>query len=75
MEVLSPLPVQNVSSANRRSRLTNREQQVLALMRQGLSSWKIAGALRLSRGTVKVHVRSRRELATNARSSLDKRAA
>jgi DNA-binding NarL/FixJ family response regulator len=84
MEVLSPLPVQNASSAERRSRLTNREQQVLGLMRQGLSNREIARALRLSEGTVKVHVhnilmkvgvRSRRGLTTNARGSHDEHAA
>ena len=50
------LYVQNASRAERRGVLTNREQQVLALLCQGLSNKKIARELRLSEGTIKQYV-------------------
>ncbi len=50
------LYLQNASRAERRGVLTNREQQVLALLCQGLSNKKIARELRLSEGTIKQYV-------------------
>ena len=70
------LHVQNASRAERRSVLTNREQQVLALLCQGLSNKKIARELRLTEGTIKhyvhnilikVRLRSRMEIIAAAR--------
>jgi DNA-binding NarL/FixJ family response regulator len=59
-------------------RLTRREQQVLALVKEGLKNREIAAALRTTQGSVKVYmnrlfrkmgVRSRYELALRARGS------
>jgi len=62
--------------------VTNREQQVVALVCQGLSNKQIAHELRLSEGTVKIHVhhiltknglRSRMEIVAAANGRLMKR--
>jgi DNA-binding NarL/FixJ family response regulator len=68
---MRPLLAQNESSMEWRGVLTARQQQVTALVCQGLSNKAIACELGLSEGTVKVHVhnillrvgvRSRREI-------------
>jgi two-component system, NarL family, nitrate/nitrite response regulator NarL len=65
------LLAQSASSVERRGLLTGRQQQVMTLVCQGLSNKAIARELRLSEGTVKLHVhnilvkvgaRSRREI-------------
>ncbi|MGO8975396.1 MAG: response regulator transcription factor [Steroidobacteraceae bacterium] len=53
---MRPRLVKNVSSVERRSVLTVRQQQVAALVQRGLSNKEIARKLRLSQGTVKLHV-------------------
>ena len=61
----------NASRVERRGVLTARQQQIAVLVQQGLSNKEIARELRLSKGTVKLHVhnilvtvgaRSRREV-------------
>ena len=60
-----------LETAERRGVLTARQQQVAVLVQQGLSNKEIARELRISKGTVKLHVhnilvtvgvRSRREV-------------
>ncbi len=75
---MKPLFATNLSSTEQRGVFTNREQQVVALVCQGLSNKKIARELWLSEGTVKQHVhnilvkaglRSRREIIVASRMS------
>ena len=53
---MRPLLAQNASRLDWRGVLTARQQQVMALVCQGLSNKAIAHKLRLSEGTVKMHV-------------------
>jgi DNA-binding NarL/FixJ family response regulator len=53
---MRPLLAQSVSDLDWCDALTDRQQQVVALVRRGLSNKKIAHELNVSEGTVKAHV-------------------
>lgn len=81
MTYLLPNLLPNASNREQRSQLTNREQEVMALVRQGLSNKEVARELHIRDGTVKMHVhniltkvgvRNRRGLITQARVALER---